>query len=419
VPLPRGRRSLVHTRFVRLLLVLVVEQSATFAVQQPRAVVPRTVVPRTLRCRRAVAELDDGLTEPCNVVLTHTNADFDSLAGAVALAKLWSIERPDVPTHVVMPRGVNPLVSRFLAYHKHLLPIRGFATIRAEDVRAVGVVDTQSANRIGPAASWLAGAEHVAVYDHHSGVDGDINPTELHIEPVGSVTTVLVERLKAHALNMSETEATLFALGIRADTGALSFPGTTPRDGHALVHLMERGASQPAIAEFGQARLSATQRDLLATAMRDVESVEAEGIAIGAVVLDTGRGFVTGMSAVAEELVQLLSFDVLLLGITHRNAKEQSFLSLIGRCSARAYAVDLNAVMGRYNGGGHPAAAAASLRLDEWIEHRERFEAHVARDDDAAGAAAQAAAMYPDLIRDAVEHDRHSSRRLRASGTRG
>ena len=42
-------------------------------------------------------------------------------AGACALAKLWSIERPGLPTHVVMPRGVNPLVSRFLAYHKHLV----------------------------------------------------------------------------------------------------------------------------------------------------------------------------------------------------------------------------------------------------------------------------------------------------------
>jgi len=82
------------------------------------------------------------------VVLTHTNADFDSLAGAVALARLWSVERPDHPTHVVMPRGVNPLVKRFLAYHKHLLPIRGFQTIRTEDVKAVGVVDTQTAGRV-------------------------------------------------------------------------------------------------------------------------------------------------------------------------------------------------------------------------------------------------------------------------------
>lgn len=30
-----------------------------------------------------------------NVVLTHTMADFDSLAAAVGLAKLWQEERPD------------------------------------------------------------------------------------------------------------------------------------------------------------------------------------------------------------------------------------------------------------------------------------------------------------------------------------
>jgi nanoRNase/pAp phosphatase (c-di-AMP/oligoRNAs hydrolase) len=64
-----------------------------------------------------------------------------------------------------MPRGVNPLVARFLAYHKHLLPVRGLKTI--SDVAAVGIVDTQSRDRLGPAAAWLDRAEHVVVVDHH------------------------------------------------------------------------------------------------------------------------------------------------------------------------------------------------------------------------------------------------------------
>ena len=202
--------------------------------------------------------LDD---ERCNVCLTHVNADFDSLAGACALAKLWSIERPGLPTHVVMPRGVNPLVSRFLAYHKHLLPIRGFKTIREQDVAAVGVVDTQSVDRLGAAGGWLAAAEHVCVVDHHA-APGDIEPDESIIEPVGSATTILVERIRTlaqageHPVDLTETEATLFALGIRADTGVLSFPATTARDAQALAWLMERGCSQSAIAEFGQSRLS-------------------------------------------------------------------------------------------------------------------------------------------------------------------
>ena len=50
----------------------------------------------------------------------------------------------------------------------------------------------------------------------------------------------------------------------------LSYADTTPRDGHALVWLMEHGASQHAIAEFGHARLTSAQRDVLSTALHQV-----------------------------------------------------------------------------------------------------------------------------------------------------
>ena len=73
----------------------------------------------------------------------------------------------------------------------------------------------------------------------------------MHPCPVQSVSDVC---------NLSEAEATLLALGIRADTGALAYTSTDPRDGDALVWLMRSGASQNAISEFGQARLSDPQR---------------------------------------------------------------------------------------------------------------------------------------------------------------
>jgi len=89
-----------------------------------------------------------------NVVLTHCTADFDSLASAVGLSKLWSTPRGEVgevresseeyddddnyhqsahystpeefsPTYVVLPRGAHPGVEKFLSLHKHLFPIRG------------------------------------------------------------------------------------------------------------------------------------------------------------------------------------------------------------------------------------------------------------------------------------------------------
>lgn len=221
--------------------------------------------------------------EPCNVVLTHTNADFDSLAGSVALAKLWNAEQRDVPTVVVMPRGANPTLKRFLAYHKHLYPIRGFATIRPADVRRIGVVDTQSRERLGRASDWLPLADSVTIFDHHNAAApgseaaaaaamlGDIgtsNPVvEAVVEAVGSATTLIIERLRARGVVLRDAEATLFALGIRADTGCLTYEHTSVRDAKALVWLMEQGASQQAIAEFGQPRMSSVQRTILTQAL--------------------------------------------------------------------------------------------------------------------------------------------------------
>ena len=119
---------------------------------------------------------------------------------------------------------------------------------------------------------------------------------------------------------------------------------------------MRHGSSQTAIAEFGHARLSAVQRDILSEALHKTARIRHEGVSIGTVQLYTGRGFITGMAAVAEELIQLMSLDVILLGVVHQNAKGHPFISLIGRRSARASSVDLNAIMGRWGGGGHPAA---------------------------------------------------------------
>ena len=366
----------------RLVDLTVLTASAMFWAAALFALLRPQIVPHYLRPPRRRAHLvaqtgqftaGDVLEEPCNVVLTHTNCDFDSLASAVALAKLWSVQRPELPTHVVLPRGANPLVARFLAYHKHLLPIRGFNTIAPSDVRAVGVVDAQTRDRLGPGAAWLEHATHVAVYDHHSQNENDIQPDELVVEAVGSSTTVLVELLQGlsdvPAAALSEAEATLLALGIRADTGALAFPSTTPRDGAALVWLMTQGTSQQAISEFGHARLAQAQRDVLTQALSASVVTEHHGLKVSVVTVDTGRGFITGMARVAEELMELGSSDVVLLGVVHFNAKGHAFLNLIGRCGSRAVTVDLNTLMSSFGGGGHPAAAAASVRLTVEGEH--------------------------------------------------
>lgn len=307
-----------------------------------------------------------GISEPCNVVLTTTNADFDSLAAACALAELWSVLEPfkNVPTHVVLPRGALPSVSRFLSYHKHVLPVRGFKTIDADDVQAVGVVDASSASRLGRASKWLEKARSVHVFDHHVGGTLDLESvaTEYCLEPVGSTTTIMVERLRSARIVPGPAAATLYVLGIRADTGGLAYESTTLRDADALCWLLKCGASQAAVAEFSLDRVGVEQREALAAALPEVRSVTYRGIEIATVAVVTDR-YVSGLGLIAEELLALTAADVLLLAAQVADEGKRSWIDVIGRARPSAVGVDLREVVAPLGGGGHARAAAASLSL--------------------------------------------------------
>jgi nanoRNase/pAp phosphatase (c-di-AMP/oligoRNAs hydrolase) len=313
-----------------------------------------------------------------NVVLTHCTADFDSLASAVGLAKLWSaqansdpqlqptesatptttsrsdetndtatnhdskpkkafdsMDSQNFPTFVVLPRGAHPSVQRFLALHKHLFPIRSLKSLPPDlsKLNRLALVDAQRRDRIGPAATLLEHANRVVIVDHHVDMESDIQEvTDYVVDKVGSVSTLIVERLMkqqqeqqllmvngdvdAQPFTLTEAEATLLALGIHADTGSLCFDSTTPRDATALAWVMSQGASQVAIAEHAQSSLSQEQQGVLTQALVKTNSTVAHGVTISTVLL-TADGFIQGLAAVTQDALELSSSDVYLLGLVY------------------------------------------------------------------------------------------------------
>ena len=257
-----------------------------------------------------------------NVVLTHCTADFDSLASAVGLAKLWSSPHGNIvastplapangevvstaptkdqqkkfddydsraiPTYVVLPRGAHPAVQRFLALHKHLFPIRSLKSLPTDltGLNRLGLVDAQRRDRVGPAEPLIAQANRVIIVDHHIDSESDIpEATDYVVDSVGSVSTMVVERLMAADIEITEAEATLLALGIHADTGSLCFDSTTPRDAKALAWVMEQRASQAAIAEHAQSSLSDEQQGVLTQALLNTNSSVVYGVTVSTVLL--------------------------------------------------------------------------------------------------------------------------------------
>ncbi|CAN0251558.1 unnamed protein product, partial [Ectocarpus sp. 8 AP-2014] len=231
--------------------------------------------------------------------------------------------------------------------------------------------DAQTRDRVGPASELLDQAESVHVYDHHVDKDSDIVDAVLHIESVGAATTVVTEMIRSGlekgagvGLQLTEAESTLLALGIHADTGSLTYDSATARDAAALAWLMMQGCQQTVVSEYTHTSLSEGQQSSLVEAFGSLEKRQHNGVSVGSVLL-VNEERVAGMARVAQNLLDMSEVGVLLVGEMHpsKPGRAKDRLALIGRVISSVESVDFNALFKRFGAGGHPKAAAASVRL--------------------------------------------------------
>jgi tRNA nucleotidyltransferase (CCA-adding enzyme) len=293
-----------------------------------------------------------------DLILCHITADFDALGAAVGLSRLYPGAR------IVLTGGTHPTVGEFLALHRDEYSLIERRAVTAEQIERLIVVDTQQRQRLGKAAEWLDLPDvKVIVYDHHLEAESDIAAAEQHIQPVGAVTTLVVEQLQAEQIALSPSEATVMALGIHVDTGSLTFDHATVPDAAALTWLMQQGASLRVIADYVEPGLSPLLQDLLTTALSDLQTETVQGHNLAWVLLSVDS-YVPGLSNLATRLLNLTEVDVLLLGARYRvsSASEaEERLTVIGRASS-GVAVNLATLFQPYGGGGHARAAALTLR---------------------------------------------------------
>jgi tRNA nucleotidyltransferase (CCA-adding enzyme) len=103
------------------------------------------------------------------LITSHLNTDFDSIASMVAIQKLY-------PEAVICPPGaMNRRVRDFMFRYGHLWSIQKPSKIPLDEVTLMVVVDTRARSRIGPFVA-LAGKNDVEVhvYDHHPPTIDDI-----------------------------------------------------------------------------------------------------------------------------------------------------------------------------------------------------------------------------------------------------
>lgn len=280
------------------------------------------------------------------LILTHENGDFDAIASMLGAWKLYPDALP------ILPSRVNQAVQEFLALYQSALP---FITTkewkqRRQPVEQIILTDSQTYEPL----RGLEAETPTVIIDHHD-LERDLYPYETWLgADIGSASTIVVEKIREQQISLTTLEATLLALGIYADTGMLTFGGTTPRDVEAVAWLLQQGAVLDTIRRFLTLPMTDDQQILFDKLLQSAthRTVHGHSITIATTDYET---YVEGIAFVTHRLIDIWDSSAIFVGV-HMGKKIQLV------CRSRVDDVNVDQVAELFGGGGHPRASAATIK---------------------------------------------------------
>ncbi len=283
-----------------------------------------------------------------DIITSHINADFDSLASMVAAKKLY----PEA--EIVFPGSQEKKLRDFLeAFHP--VKIKRIKDIDMSKVKRLIIVDTKIPNRIGPLADLLSAKRiRIHIYDHHPFSDGDIRGEVEKIEKVGATATIFTEILKNKRLRPTPIEATILALGIYEETGCFLFSSTTERDLLAVSYLLKCGANLNIVSSFIKMELSMEELEILNELIQSSKDHVIQGIRIK--IAKAAREHYFGDAAhFAHRMMDMEDIDAVVV-LLNMEGK----ILMVAR--SKVPELDVSNVVSEFGGGGHPTAASATVK---------------------------------------------------------
>ncbi len=287
---------------------------------------------------------------PVTVITTHINADFDAMASMLAAQKLY-------PNALVVFPGSREKNMRnfFIQSMVYLFNLAEVKDIRTKDVQRLVLVDTRRIDRIGKLGRILDNPEvTVHIYDHHSRKENDIRPDFEVYRQTGATATLLTEIIQKKQIPLSPEEATIICLGIYEDTGSFTFSSTTPEDLQSAAFLVSAGANINVIANLIAREISPEQvgylNDLIQAAVR--YTINGIDVVVTSIAMDH---YLPDFAFLVHKMVKMEETNAIFA-----LAMMESKIYIVAR--SRTSEVDVGAILGALGGGGHPSAAAASIK---------------------------------------------------------
>jgi tRNA nucleotidyltransferase (CCA-adding enzyme) len=290
--------------------------------------------------------MNDGLS----IITTHINADFDAMAAMLAAQKLY----PDA--RVVFPGSQDKnLRNFFITSMVYLLNITDINHIDFDAISHIVIVDTRQPARIGQFAGVLNKPDiQIHIYDHHPDMAGDIQGHQEIIESVGATTTILTEVIQARKIHISPDEATIMCLGIYEDTGSFTFSSTTKRDLNAAAFLLGKGANLNIVADLIAREITTEQVGILNDMIQGTTPYNINGLEVFLTTVKTNR-YVPDFAFLVHKMINMENYDTIFA-----LAQMENKIYIVGR--SRITDIDVGAILSYLGGGGHAAAASATIR---------------------------------------------------------
>jgi tRNA nucleotidyltransferase (CCA-adding enzyme) len=285
-----------------------------------------------------------------DVITTHINADFDSMASMLAAKKLY-------PDAVLVFPGSQERSLRDFFIHSTLysFDVERIKNIDLRQVRRLILVDTRQISRIGKFSEVLSNPNlEIHIYDHHPPSSEDLHGALEVISEVGATVTLLLDILEKREIEITPDEATVMMLGIYEDTGNLTFSSTKEEDFKAAGYLVRKGANLSILSNVITKELTAEQIFLLNDLIQSATRYTFHGIDVVIAQASVDR-YVGDLAVLVHKLKDMENLDVLFVLV-----RMEDRVYLIGR--SRLEEVNVSEVAAEFGGGGHPTAASATVK---------------------------------------------------------
>jgi tRNA nucleotidyltransferase (CCA-adding enzyme) len=295
------------------------------------------------------------------VITTHTNADFDSLASMLAAKKVY-------PNAVLVFPGSQERSLRDFFIHSTLyaLEVERMKNIDLNEVKRLILVDTRQASRIGKFAEIVGRPEvEIHIYDHHPPSPEDVHGSLEVIAEVGANVTLLLKILKEKEIEISPDEATVMMLGLYEDTGNLTFSSAREEDFKAAAYLIRKGANLNILSNVITKELTAVQVFLLNDLIQSATRYNIHGVDV-VIAQASADHYIGDIAVLVHKLMEIENLDVLFVLVLMEDR-----VYLIGR--SRLEEVNVAEVASEFGGGGHPTAASSTVKGMTLKEAHERL----------------------------------------------